>query len=178
MQLIALMFLLLAAATIQAQPTIIYDSGRTVSADAYRLFLTTDDKPSFIKNNWIFSSEPTTEKVDPDAPQDDLFPIKTRKLTPAKIAQEKNIYQASMPGPTCIVGSDALSKSWIQKNIQHLQQMNAMCLIVQAKNQDEADELLAMLNGLIVSAGDGDVLADYFHIKHYPVLITERVIFQ
>ena len=178
MQKIVFMFLLLAAATVSAQPTIIYDSGRTVSADAYRLFLTTGDQPNFVKNNWVFSNEPDMDEKDPDAAQEGVFPITTRKLTPAKIVQEKNIYQASMPGPTCIVGADAFSKSWIQKNIQHLQQMNAMCLIVQAKNQDEADELLAMLNGLIVSAGDGDVLADYFHIKHYPVLITERLIFQ
>ena len=177
MQIIACIFLLWTAATVQAQPTIIYDSGHTVSADPYRLFLTSDNQPNFIKNNWVFSNEPS-EKKDPDAAQEGVFPITTRKLTPAKFVQEKNIYQASMPGPTCIVGADALSKSWIQKNIQHLQQMHAMCLIVQAKNQDEADELVAMLNGLIVSAGDGDVLAEYFHIKHYPVLITERVIFQ
>lgn len=161
-----------------AEPVVIYDSGKTVSGDKYTNFFSTDIQPDFIKNGWVFNAEPKPD-VEPDASDSTLaFPVRTSKLTPARVESTKDQYIASLPGPMCIVGSDALSKQWITRNYKYLRQSNVMCVIVQAENESEARELAMMLNGLLVNLGDGDALADYFKIKHYPVLITERSISQ
>lgn len=177
---VAMMYLIGCSLVVTAQPTVIYDSGRTVNTEKYRQFLTAGESPDFLKNGWVFNDEPEPDSpaYDENAEVGGLYPITTTKLSPGKIKQEKNIYVASLPGPICIVGADPLSKQWIQKNYQYLLDMKAMCLIVQAKNQIEADDLLQLLPGLIVSAGNGDELAEHFHIKHYPVVINERMIFQ
>ncbi len=126
----------------------------------------------------MFKGEPEPD-IKPKKPEATLaFPVSTKKLSPAKIERSRKQYIASLPGPMCIVGADPLSRQWITKNYKHLRASNAMCVIVQADNESQAQELAMMLNGLLVNLGDGDVLADYFKIEHYPVLITERNISQ
>lgn len=162
----------------RAEPVVIYDSGNTVSSDKYTNFFSTDIQPDFIKDGWVFNAEPKPD-VETEAPDSTLaFPVRTTKLTPARIESSKAQYIASLPGPMCIVGSDPLSKKWIRRNYKALRQSNAMCIIVQANSESDAHELAMMLSGLLVNLGDGDTLADYFKIEHYPVLITERSISQ
>lgn len=160
-----------------AEPVVIYDSGNTVSGEQYKNFFSTDIKPDFIKDGWVFKGEPAPDEP-VDRGQTTVFPVSTKRLTPARIERSREQYIASLPGPMCIVGSDALSKQWITRNYKALRSSNAMCVIVQADNEAQAQELASMLNGILVSLGDGDVLADYFKIDHYPVLITERMISQ
>jgi len=166
------------SSVVNAEPVVIYDSGRTVSGDKYRNFFATDIKPSFIKDGWVFNGEPVPDEK-PELPDSTLaFPVKTSKLSPGRIERSRDQYIATLPGPMCIVGSDPLSKQWITKNYKQLRAANVMCVIVQAENETQANELAMMLNGMLVNLGDGDVLADYFKIQHYPVLITERSISQ
>ena len=161
---------------VKAEPIVIYDSGRTVPASKYTNFLFTDIKPDFIKSGWMFTDEADKEESQ-KKPNSQVFPL-TTKLSPARISVNKEQYIASLPGPLGIVGSDPLSKQWITRNYKHLRDMGARCIIVQSENESQAQELAMMLNGLLVNLGDGDVLADYFKIEHYPVLITERSISQ
>lgn len=175
---IILLAMVLCCSGVKAEPVVIYDSGKTVPGDKYKNFFSTDIKPSFIKDGWVFNGEPEPDVL-PEKPESTLaFPVKTTKLTPGRIERSRDQYIATLPGPMCIVGSDPLSKQWITRNYKHLRAANVMCVIVQAENEAQARELAMMLNGMLVNLGDGDVLADYFKIKHYPVLITERSISQ
>lgn len=171
--------LLIFSSAIVAEPVVVYDSGQTVSGEKYRVFFSTDIKPDFIKDGWMFKSEPMPDESAANKPTETtVFPVETTRLTPGKIADPRDQYIATLPGPMCIVGADALSRQWIKRNYKTLRASNAMCIIVQAKTEAEANDIASMLNGLMVSLGDGDVLSDYFKIKHYPVYITERSISQ
>lgn len=157
-----------------AEPLVIYDNGSGISTRTYTQLFSGVDIPDF-RESWLFNELPSKKKA---VPPKSFFPLKTKKLTPARIEQERERYFPKMLFPICIIGTDELSLTWIEQNRVRLAEMNAQCLLVSAASKEAAAPILALAKGLLVYPADGDAVADYFQLDHYPVLITERYISQ
>ncbi len=172
----SLIALLLTSTLAQAEPVVIYDSGRGVPTAPYlTLFDTGNSTPDF-RQTWVFQAlpeeHPNAEKPAP------TFPIRTTRLTPKRLIQEQEGYFPAMLYPLCVIGTDELSKIWLSRNLKPLLEMGAQCLLVSAETADEARELVAIAPGLTIYPAHGDAIAETFKIAHYPVLITDRYVSQ
>jgi integrating conjugative element protein (TIGR03765 family) len=167
----------LAGSLSQAEPRVIYDAGRGVATDRYLTLFSASQMPEFrdFSQSWLFQEMPA--KTAP-VKEPDLFPIRTRRLTPQRLYQEQESYFALMPYPVCVVGTDPLSRAWLKRNLGQLVAMDAQCLLVAAETAEEAQELLSLTQGLMVYPANGDAIAEYFKIQHYPVLISDRYVTQ
>ena len=161
----------------QAEPRVIYDAGRGVPTDRYLSLFSASQMPEFrdFSQSWLFKELPTNPASTKDP---DIFPIRTRRLSPQRLYQEQESYFALLPYPVCVVGTDALSRAWLKRNLSHLVAMDAQCLLVAAETAEEAKALLSLAEGLQVYPASGDAIAEYFKIEHYPVLITDRYVTQ
>jgi integrating conjugative element protein (TIGR03765 family) len=167
----------LTGALAQAEPRVIYDAGQGVSTERYLSLFSASQMPEFrdFSQSWLFKEMPAKPATAKDP---DLFPIRTRRLTPQRLYQEQESYFALMPYPVCVVGTDALSRAWLKRNLSQLVAMDAQCLLVAAETAEEARDLLSLAQGLMVYPANGDAIAEYFKIQHYPVLITDRYVTQ
>ena len=146
-----------------------------VSTAPYKTLFSAEETPDF-RNSWLFKALPQADAAGPTPEK--TFPIRTTRLTPRRLTQKQERYFATMLYPICVIGTDDLSKEWIMRNLKPLIEMNAQCLLVAAENAEEARELLKLAQGLAIFPAHGDAIADFFKIKHYPVLITDRVVSQ
>lgn len=162
--------------TVNAEPHVIYDSGTAIPTSKYEALLSGETMPDF-RDTWIFKEMPGAIR-EVDKPPKEMFPITTSLLTPKITNINKEVYFSLMAFPICIVGADSLSIEWIKKNKRHLVKNSAHCMLVEAKDLESAQELMKVMKGILVFPADGDVIAKYFKIKHYPVFITERYISQ
>jgi len=162
--------------SVHAGPQVIYDSGTAISTAKYEALLSGEQMPDF-RDTWIFKEMPGAIR-EVDKPPKEMFPITTSLLTPKVTNVNKEVYFSLMAFPICVVGADELSIAWIKKNKRHLVKNSAHCMLVEAKDLESAQELMTVMKGILVFPADGDVIAKYFKIKHYPVFITERYISQ
>lgn len=174
-QLAIVIFLTIIGSLALAEPFVIYDAGQGVSTASYTRLFSGEEIPDF-KDSWLFKELPEADAAGP-TPQS-TFPISTTRLSPRRITEEKETYFAVMAFPLCVIGTDDLSRLWLERNLRHLVEMNAHCLLVSAESEADARSLLELTPGLAVYPAHGDAIADYFKIEHYPVLITHRSISQ
>lgn len=157
-----------------AEPEIIFDTGRTTSTMPYRKMLTDSQVPDF-GESWFLNKMPKSS--DPKNPET-WFPITTTRMSPKRLENESEIYLTQLPVPICIIGTDELSIEWLRLNIKHLIEINAQCWLVQANHIDEVKMLSKILKSVSITPANGDAISRYFKIKHYPVLITDRYVYQ
>lgn len=160
-----------------AEPTIVYDSGDTISASKYlsQFQPANNTVPDFGKS-WVMQLQ---EPVKPPLKTKKTpFPITTSLMSAKRVDGFKDNFMASLPNPICLIGSDDLSKQWILFIRDHLLDIGAHCWIVQANNESELNEISTLLNGVKVFPANGDDIAKYFNIDYYPVLINQRVVSQ
>jgi len=53
-----------------------------------------------------------------------------------------------------------------------------LCWLVSAESLSKVKRIVTALSGVSMSPANGDAIAKFFSIKHYPVLITQRLIEQ
>lgn len=167
-------FLFSATDIFASEPQVIYDSGSAVSTDRYAEILKDVRVPDFGKS-WIFGNIQQIQ----DSPSDPTIwlPLKTTKMTPGFIKEDIHV-NYHMDEPVCIVGSDEVSRRWIVRMVEQLKKMNATCWIVQANDIHDYSDIDTLLNGVLLMPAEGDAIADFFHITHYPVIINQRYITQ
>ncbi len=169
---IFLLALLILPVLALAEPLVIHDSGMGVSTAPYKGLFNNDDIRDF-RDSWIFGDLPDQD-AGKQARPDPVYPITTTKLTPKRMTQAQEGYFPRMLFPICVVGDDELSLDWVERNRQHLAQSGAQCFVVSARSAESVAPLMRLLDGILTYPANGDALADYFGIKHYPVLITDR----
>jgi integrating conjugative element protein (TIGR03765 family) len=170
-------FCLTYADMLVAEPFIIFDAGNTVSTAPYTAILLKNQQESdFFR--WASKELPGVIIDEEDKKISELFPLVTKQLSPLYMSSGIDTYQASLPSPLCVIGSDDLSHRWLRKNANTLKKIKAHCLLVSAPDVDEARLVLNVLGSVPMSLARGDILKQYFKFNHYPVLITERVISQ
>jgi integrating conjugative element protein (TIGR03765 family) len=104
------------------------------------------------------------------------FPVRSAVLTPGKV--QDRIINAPGLQPLFVVGDDELSKSWLLQRREHLQQMNAVGVVVNVASSDRFEEVRRWAKDLEMVPAPGDDLASRLSIRHYPLLITATTIQQ
>jgi integrating conjugative element protein (TIGR03765 family) len=159
---------------IHAEPQVIFDSGDTIPAEPYKAILNDVQVPDFGKS-WIFAHAPLIEKSPYDLST--WLPLHTDKLTPA-VVDTRIPANFNLSQPLCVIGSDPLSLEWIAAAKDFLIERQAVCWIVEAASLEDYSNVHRLMEGVVLLPADGDDIADFLHIEHYPVIITERYISQ
>lgn len=163
---IVLLFSLFSSSVLVAAPTTIYDNGNTVDISNYLRILkerTTSE---------IAPLPGVTKSRDPS-----FFPLKTDGLSPARV-DSYEAYFPGLPNPLCVIGSDENSRHWLEANAEALAKSNAFCWIVQAESMKDVQALRSISISIKMLPSNGRDLIEYYGISHYPVLITQRAVYQ
>ena len=160
-------FLFLCALTpaFAASPlTVLYDSGNTQPL-----------APLLVASGF----DPNDEGIDlpPIAPPMDVvlqqtITVRSPSLSPGvqpRIAVGKA--GTYLPRPIFLVGADKTSLNWLAKHRIALATLGAVGLVVESNGEDDMLKVMRVAGDLPLAAGSGEMLAEQFGLRHYPVLI-------
>ncbi|MDP1574343.1 MAG: integrating conjugative element protein [Coxiellaceae bacterium] len=105
-----------------------------------------------------------------------IYPIRSHLLTPEKV--KKRSINMALPQPIFIVGDDAISKKWLMRYQTRLTTLHAKGFVVNVDSQESMRSLQQTFPGLPLMAMNGDALAKWLQLAHYPVLISDKLIEQ
>lgn len=101
---------------------------------------------------------------------------RTTAMTPGVVKKQqvdiKGLHQAIF-----IVGTDQRSLIWLEKYRDSLIRLRAIGFVVNVPDQSAYDHVVRE-TGLHLLPINANAIAKRFHLKHYPVLVTEHVIEQ
>ncbi len=109
-----------------------------------------------------------------------IYPIRSEHLIPGKI-KSRTIQTAlpePIPEPIFIVGDDALSKTWMNHYQRRLLSLHAKGFVVNVASKEKMAALRKQFSTLPLMPMPGDAFAQWLHLKHYPVLISNNLIEQ
>ena len=168
----------LLSVSVFAEPEIIVDEGG-VSTNTYRQILQPPVTVPDFGGLWVQTYSPLIQRNPENLSL--WLPLSTQKLTPKRLAEsdEKEVNFGDLDAPICIIGSDELSLRWIKLNLDTLARLKARCWLVQASSFSDFTAVSKLLRGrVLMTPADGDMIADFFGIRHYPVFIDQRFISQ
>jgi integrating conjugative element protein (TIGR03765 family) len=169
-------FLTLVLSSVSAEPVVIYDAGHTVPTYVYKQILQGVSVPDF-GQLWAADKAIEVDKSNNPGDPSNWLPVTSAKLTPG-VEYSREVRFDQLVTPVCIIGSDAKSLAWIRQYQAVLKKHNVLCWLVSANTLAEVQTVITALNGISMSPADGDAIAEFFTIRHYPVLITQRLIEQ
>jgi len=163
MRTLLLIVTLLLSAPIQAEPSVLFDSGDSVAIEKRPVVPRMPADSPMTAPGGI----PRPAPVEPDK----ILPVETPELSFGLIEKRK----ASFPDlrtPVCVIGSDDRSLAWLVEHHSRLVAIGARCILVQAQTQSDLERVARFAAGIPVLPASGSELARHFGIKHYPVLIS------
>lgn len=109
--------------------------------------------------------------------QNDLYPIKSARLSVGKVGAQKPIAVQSIkkrPGmrPIFLIGDDPVSMKWLKGNASVLNELGALGMVVNVGSRERFEAINRRAGGVTLIAAAGDEIAAELSIFHYPVLIT------
>ncbi len=98
------------------------------------------------------------------------LPIEPTRLTQA---EPSVIDVEQLVTPVFIMGSDAQSIDWLQKNGETFRTLGAVGIVAELRDMATWRDIqtLGQRYGLRLHVLNGDAIAEAFNIEHYPVLI-------
>ncbi len=102
------------------------------------------------------------------------LPITSRLQVSANTSTQR--IDTPLQQPICLVGTDQTSRQWLQNNRAQLINLNARCILVEAQNQIEVQNVIDLAKPIPVSAIAFDTIAEQHGIEHYPVLLIGKVL--
>lgn len=162
--LVLFLLLVLTTPAIAAPLVVLYDSGDTVplapllEASGFTPESETNQPPP---------SLPPTDRILPQHLQ-----VRSPSLSPGvqpRIAVGKS--GTRLARPIFLVGADARSLGWIARHRIRLSALGAVGLVVAAEGLDDILRVRRAAGDLPLAAGSGEMLAEHFGLRHYPVLI-------
>lgn len=102
-----------------------------------------------------------------------LFPITTPSMTPGIVdATSKSL--PYLKRPLFLIGSDELSRQWLQQQREHLLQLNAVGLLIEVNDKPTAEAIQKLGNGLPIIPSSAESFAPQLGLTHYPVLVSQH----
>ena len=80
--------------------------------------------------------------------------------------------QTGLTTPLCVVGSDELSRNWLQANRRRLAELGARCVLVEARSERDIKTMVRAAHPVPLAALPFDDIAQLHGIPGYPVLLT------
>ena len=136
--------------------TVIHDSGDTLSISPYAPSKESSRIPKRRENI------PFTMNI---------LPIKTSNMRPGVVSKR----QHSLPHfqtPLFVIGSDALSKQWLETRREQLIALNAVGILVSAETEKDIHDIKKLSKGLWIFPASGEDIAKELNLSHYPALIS------
>ena len=123
---------------------------------------------------------PASVPARPEAaePRNPTLPIRTPELRIGRVTKRATPAVPYALRPTCVIGSDPESLSWLQHHKNQLIAVNAYCWLVQAETVDDLKRVANVADGLMVLPVSGAIVQQAFGIRFYPVLVSARWIEQ
>lgn len=160
------LFLLVAAAmpTLASPLVVLHDSGDTrplaplLEASGFTRAGEADEPPP---------GPPATDQI-----LEQHLQVRSPSLSPGvqpRIAVGKS--GTHLPRPIFLVGADARSLGWIARHRIRLSALGAVGLVVAAEGLDDILQVRRAAGELPLATGSGEMLAEHFGLRHYPVLI-------
>lgn len=145
-------------------------------ATCYGLEVVAHELPVLDARPYLESAYPQELNV-LDVNPDEAFPLPvSSRLSPGTIekhAIKNNVFSQSF----FVIGDDALSRAWLKQHAQHLQQMHAIGFVTNVAT-GKALEALNQLAKTPLQPVDVDELAHLLHVRHYPFVLDEGVVWQ
>ncbi len=157
-----LLFVLFMGCTLkaQAEPVVIYDTGKTTPLINTRSTQVQFAPPPEIKVNAL-----------------EVLPVVTDAMTPGRV-QARKINRPFLTQPIFIVGFDKLSLIWLKENRAQLKQHHATGIAVNVKTRKELLDLVQASGGLAINPVSGNKISRQLSLMHYPVLVSSTRIEQ
>jgi integrating conjugative element protein (TIGR03765 family) len=157
--LFVLFCLLLCLAAHAREPlTVIYDSGDTLPLEPYL-------------PKRVIRETTTTRAYKGQLPF--TLPITTPSMQPGKVKATPKALRY-LQRPLFLVGADQLSKDWLAEKREQLIRLGAVGLLVEAKNQQEIQAVLAIAEGLRLVPASAEGFATRLGLSHYPILLSKE----
>ncbi len=140
--------------------TVLADKGGTATSTYYRS-----------------GTKPTTDKGSKAAVQagkymTNIFPVRTASMSPGRVGPDEMPEVPPsyvMTNPVFIIGDDALSLDWLQRNRTFLEEQSAVGLVVNVETAERMNAIRKLAGqGIKISISPGDGLSEALGIKHYP----------
>lgn len=144
-----------------AELKVIYDGGQTVPIGQFYSSLIAD-------------TQPTPGSMRPRSPMAPLlFPVRTIKMTPGLFTGASRVTRKSfLLHPIFFVGDDAISRAWLLRNKDRLQQSRASGMVVNVVNYDRFKTLQNLVPGVPMAPSSADEVSKTLGIRLYPALVT------
>ncbi|WP_099350910.1 integrating conjugative element protein [Erwinia amylovora] len=133
-----------------------------------------DDASSFFEG---VNKQPGMAESSPVSPPvrqglDAMLPVNTPEMTPGNIGDRR----LNLPGigALFLVGSDELSKHWLEANADRLRAKHAAGMIVNVSSKEEVQMMREIVPGVALAPASGSELSRRLKLEHYPVLITDN----
>lgn len=110
------------------------------------------------------------------ADPEQLLPIRSPGLTPGTIVRRK--LELPFARPFFLVGSDAWSQRWLARHKQHLMDIGAVGLLVEAATLEDLERMAGIADGLPMTPASGSDIAQALGVHHYPVAISGGQVWQ
>lgn len=98
------------------------------------------------------------------------FPVRTPELTPGDVSPRA--FQAPGIAPLFLVGDDARSRAWLQRNAAALSALRATGIVVNVASPQNLAALRALTPDTVLVPSSGSDIAGRLQLTHYPVLLT------
>jgi integrating conjugative element protein (TIGR03765 family) len=99
-----------------------------------------------------------------------LLPIRSPGLSPGNL--QTRAISLPLTRPVFLMGADARSLSWLNEHHQHLIDIGAVGMLVQADTLDDLAAVAAAADGLLILPASASDIAAALQISVYPVLIS------
>ena len=161
---------LLLASSAVADLIVLYDSGQSWPIDRYLVPILTkgSDDPE------MSQSAPGPQLGPADL--NTLLPVRSPSLSPGPVMSRA--FEAPVPMAFFMIGSDAKSLHWLTMHRDYLKRHGAVGLLVDASSEDDLNAVANAAEGLPITPASGEDIASALAIRHYPVAVTERRIWQ
>jgi integrating conjugative element protein (TIGR03765 family) len=138
--------------------TVIYDSGDTLPLEPYLPKRAPQEKV-------------TTQKKNGQLPFN--LPITTPSMQPGKVTASPKALRY-LQQPLFLVGADQISRDWLAERRDQLIQLGAVGLLVEAKDRQEVEAVLAIAEGLRLVPASAEGFAAKLGLTHYPILLSKE----
>ena len=143
--------------------TVIYDSGDTQPiAPFLDAFGSADESPRqspVIATARLGAADPAS-----------WLPIRSPGLTPGPV--QARLHERPFARPFFLIGSDPLSRNWLQEHRDRLKALGAVGMLVQADTLEDLRAIADLAQGLPILPASASDIAKALGITHYPVVIT------
>lgn len=172
---------LVAAPSVLAAPSVVFDAGAAFSEPITRYTHVLDPQKRFQVPEDPAAKQrlqqQLLERIREHGGQMIRLPIRTPSMSPAPI-KTQDAYFANLLMPIFVVGADQHSLQWLRAWHQTLVRVGAMGWVVQAENAEDLQAIAEAGKGLRMLTLSGDAIPKIFGVSSYPVLITSRSIEQ